>query len=46
VNPYKTGNVAMANASGSVGDFVYTLGTGSTTYTLLGNMNSGTFTAN
>ena len=45
VNPYSGTSAAMANST-NVGDFQYALGTGSTTYTLLGNMNSGTFTAN
>ena len=32
--------------STNVGDRQYTQGSGSTSYTLLGNLNTGTFTAN
>jgi prepilin-type N-terminal cleavage/methylation domain-containing protein len=46
VNPYVAGNVAMQNTT-AVGDFQYALAGGaSTSYTLLGNLNAGTFTAN
>ncbi len=44
-NPYSATHAYMANDS-AVGDFQYTQGTGSTNYSLVGNLNSGTFTAN
>ena len=43
-NPYAAPGTAMSNATG-VGNYQYTQGTGSTSYTLVGNLNSGTFTA-
>lgn len=44
-NPYVSGAPAMANST-ATGNFQYTLGTGSTSYGLVGNLNNGTFTAN
>ena len=44
-NPYVSGAPAMANST-ALGNFQYTLGTGSTSYGLVGNLNSSTFTAN
>ena len=44
-NPYSATSASMANST-ATGNFQYTLGTGSTTYGLVGNLNSSTFTAN
>ena len=44
-NPYSATAAYMTNTN-SLGNFAYTQGTGSTTYSLTGIMNSGTFTAN
>ena len=44
-NPYSATSAYMTNTN-SLGNFVYSQGSGSTTYSLTGIMNSGTFTAN
>jgi prepilin-type N-terminal cleavage/methylation domain-containing protein len=44
-NPYSATSAYMTNTN-SLGNFVYSQGSGSTTYSLTGILNSGTFTAN